>query len=77
MKTLRTAAIAVALIALAGPIRAQTTTAGIAGVVTDPLNAAVGGVVVRARNTNTGFERRADSDQTGAYRLAGLPAGTY
>lgn len=77
MKTLRTAAIAVALIALAGPIRAQTTTAGIAGVVTDPLNAAVGGVVVRARNTNTGFERRADSDRTGAYRLAGLPAGTY
>src|SRR5688572_33276153 len=77
MKTLRNAAIAVALLALAGPIGAQTTTADISGVVTDPLNAAVGGVVVRARNADTGFERKAESNQTGAYRLVGLPAGTY
>src|SRR5688572_16000107 len=77
MKTLRNAAIALALIVLAGPSRAQTTTVDISGVVTDPLNAALGGVVVRARNADTGFERRADSTQTGAYRLAGLPAGTY
>ena len=77
MKTLWTAAIVLALIALAEPTHAQTTTAAISGVVTDPLHAVVRGVAVRARNASTGFERKADSDQTGAYRLAGLPAGAY
>jgi hypothetical protein len=77
MKTLRDAAIVLALIAIAGPVRAQTTTASISGIVTDPLHAAVQGVAVSARNADTGFERKADSDQTGTYRLAGLPAGTY
>ncbi|MGH9241730.1 MAG: TonB-dependent receptor [Vicinamibacterales bacterium] len=77
MKTLRNAAIVLAWIALATPLGAQTTTADISGVVTDPLHAAVRGVVVRARNADTGFERKAESSETGAYRLAGLPAGTY
>ena len=77
MKTLRNAAIVLAWIALAIPLGAQTTTADISGVVTDALDAAVRGVVVRARNASTGFERRTESSETGAYRLAGLPAGTY
>jgi outer membrane receptor protein involved in Fe transport len=77
MKTLRTAAIVVAWIALATPLGAQTTTADISGFVTDALDAAVRGVVVRARNADTGFERKTESSETGAYRLAGLPAGTY
>jgi hypothetical protein len=77
MKTLSNTAIVLALIACAEPLCAQTTTADISGVVTDPLHAVVRGVAVRARNANTGFERKTDSDQTGAYRLAGLPAGTY
>jgi len=77
MKTLRNAAIGLALIALAAPVGAQTTTANISGVVTDALHAAVPGVAVRARNADTGFERKAESDQTGTYRLTGLPTGTY
>ncbi len=77
MKILWNAAIVLALIALTEPTRAQTTTADVSGVVTDPLHAVVRGVAVRARNASTGFERRTESDQTGAYRLAGLPAGTY
>ena len=77
MKTLRNTAIVLALIALASPAAAQTTTSRISGFITDQQGAAVNGIVVRARNADTGFERQAQTDQTGTYRLAGLPAGRY
>ena len=77
MKTLRNAAIVLALIVLVSPAAAQTTTSDISGIITDPQGAAVNGVAIRARNADTGFERETATDQTGTYRLAGLPAGTY
>jgi outer membrane receptor protein involved in Fe transport len=77
MKTPRNAAIVLALIAFAWPAAAQTTTADISGTVTDLQGAAVSGVVVRAKNTDTGFERATETNAAGTYRLAGLPRGPY
>ena len=77
MQTVRNAAIVLSLLALASLAAAQTTTSDISGIITDPQGAAVNGVAVRARNAATGFARETATDQTGTYRLAGLPAGTY
>ena len=76
MQTLRNATI-VALILLAAPAAAQTTTGDISGRVRDIQGAVVEGVVVRARNTETGVPRETQSDRNGLYRLAGLPVGIY
>jgi carboxypeptidase family protein/TonB-dependent receptor-like protein len=77
METLRNAAITLALILVAGPAAAQTTTGNISGLITDVQKAALRGVAVRVRNTETGFTRSGTSDDAGVYRLAGLPVGTY
>jgi hypothetical protein len=76
MKTLTRAAMALALSLFAWPLQAQTT-GTISGLVTDTQGAALDSVCVRARNPETGFERSATSDRTGAYHLPGLPIGTY
>ena len=64
---------------LAAGVYSQTPdTATIQGQVIDPSRAAVSGVRVVARNTQSGWERAAVSDAAGNYSLAGLPvAGTY
>ncbi len=78
METLRNTAIALALLLLAAvPAAAQTTTAGISGLVTDPQGGPLSGVTVRAQKGDTGFVREVGTDQAGSYRLAGLPVGTY
>ena len=77
METLRNTAIALALLLAAAPAAAQTTTAGISGLVTDAQGAALSGATVRAKSDETGFVRDARSDEAGNYRLVGLPVGTY
>src|SRR5688572_8495038 len=77
MKTLRKAAAALALILIAGPAAAQTTTSDISGLITDPQKAALSDVTVVATNTETGLTRETRSHGSGVYRLAGLPIGTY
>jgi outer membrane receptor protein involved in Fe transport len=71
------AAFAVALLLLAWPVQAQTTTGSISGVITDTQGAALRGVTVRARNPETGVERDSTSDRAGTYHLSGLPVGVY
>ena len=76
MDTLRNLAIVAVLILLAGPAAAQTTTGVISGLITHTQGAALDGVTIRARNTETGIKHSTRSNR-GIYRLVGLPVGTY
>lgn len=62
---------------LAVPAAAQVTTADITGRVVDQNGAAVANVTITARNTATGQERTAQSDERGLYTIAELSPGTY
>ena len=59
------------------PALAQQTTGTIAGRLVDAQGAAVPGVTVTGRNTQTGFVRTGVTDGEGVYRLTALPVGTY
>ena len=68
----------VALLALSAvPAFAQQTTGNITGRIVDAQGAAVPGVTVTVKNTQTGFSRSDVSDAEGVYRLNALPVGTY
>jgi outer membrane receptor protein involved in Fe transport len=73
--------IILAMIVVAGlgavPASAQQTTGNITGRITDAQGAAVPGVTVTGKNTQTGFVRTDVSDGEGIYRLTALPVGTY
>jgi hypothetical protein len=60
-------------------VAAQTPdTATLQGTVADPSRAVVAGAHITATNENTGLTRTVDSDSTGRFALAGLPAvGAY
>src|SRR5688572_28150659 len=65
-------------IALAAPAAlAQQTTGNINGRIVDDQGAAIPGVNVTGKNTQTGFVRSDVSDAEGVYRLTALPVGTY
>ena len=66
-----------AALAIAAPALAQQTTGNITGRILDDQSAAVPGVTVTGRNTETGFTRIDVSDAEGVYRLTALPVGTY
>ena len=70
--------LAAMLLALAPAlVFAQQTTGTITGRIVDDQGAAVPGVNVVGRNTQTGFTRSDVSDAEGIYRLTALPVGTY
>ena len=56
---------------------AQQNSATISGRVLDSSGAAVPGAMVVARNIETGLERPAIRDETGAYTIPLLPIGPY
>jgi len=56
---------------------AQQILGAITGTVKDATGASVPGVNVRARNTATNLEVRAETQTNGAYLLSNLPIGTY
>ncbi len=64
---------------LALPLAAQTdvTTSRISGTVTDSNGAALPGVTVEAKNTETGLVRNELTDSAGFFNLLNLPTGTY
>ena len=66
-----------ALAAASAPASAQQTTGNISGRILDAQSAAMPGVTVTGRNTQTGFVRTEVSDGEGVYRLTALPVGTY
>jgi hypothetical protein len=70
-------AMMVIVIGLAAPLLAQQTTGNITGRLVDAQGAAVPGVTVTAKNTQTGLVRTDTSDGEGVYRLSALPVGVY
>lgn len=72
------ALIAVATALLASlPGRAQYTTGGISGTVTDPSGAAVSGATVRVTNMATDQMETTTTDSAGYYAFADFPTGRY
>jgi len=73
------AAAGVVLISMLGAqtAAAQTTSAALAGVVTDESGAAVPGASVTVRNTGTGATSRTITDAAGRYSLSSLDPGDY
>ncbi len=59
------------------PMLAQRITGDIAGEVTDSTGAVLPNVTITAVNTGTNFSRSAVTSDTGAFRIAELPIGTY
>ncbi len=64
-------------LSFASPAFAQQTTGNITGRLVDNQGAAVPGVTVTGKNTQTGFTRSDTTDNAGVYRLSALPIGTY
>ena len=67
----------VALLALGVFAQTDVTTGRISGVVKGADGAALPGVTVDAKNSETGFASTAQTDSEGAYRLINLPTGKY
>ena len=59
------------------PLRAQTVSGTILGVVQDQQGAVIAKADVSARNLDTGAVRKTTSDADGTYRIASIPAGPY
>ena len=78
MRTFLRALITLCLLsAFSATAMGQQTTGNINGRIVDDQGAAVPGVTVTARNTQTGFTRTDVSDAEGVYRLMSMPVGTY
>ena len=68
------------LLALVGAAQfawGQEVTASITGTITDPSGAVVAGATVTATSTERGLIYTAESNDSGLYRIAQLPVGTY
>lgn len=61
----------------AGLVFGQATSGTISGTITDERDAVVPGAAVFIKNTDTGLERRVESNETGYYRVVGLSPGNY
>src|SRR5262245_42954548 len=65
-------------LAFAAPVFGQqAATATIEGAVKDPQNALIPGAKVTVKNIDTGLTREITTDDSGIYRIAALPPGTY
>ncbi len=68
-------ALPVALTAV--PAAAQVNTADLSGTVTDPKGLVIVGAKVSAKHVGTGSARETVTDESGWYRISGLPPGSY
>lgn len=74
----RLMAVLFALVLIAVPVvRVQSAGGTIAGKVTDPKGAAVAGATVTVRDEVTNQQFTGVTDNTGQYKIDGLPTGTY
>src|SRR5467141_901496 len=67
----------VALLCTANPAWGQDVTASITGTVSDPSGAAVAGAAVTAKSVERGITYTAVTNESGIYRIAQLPVGSY
>src|SRR5262245_53819017 len=77
VRWLSTGALLIALVAWAGPSRAQSVFATLVGQVTDPSGAVVPGATVTVSNLRTGAQRIVTTDDVGSYQVPNLDAGDY
>ncbi len=56
---------------------AQITRGSFTGVVSDSSGSVIPGVIVKARNLQTGAEREVETNDAGVYRLVGIDPGAY
>jgi len=61
----------------AGFVFGQATSGTIGGTITDERGAVVPGAAVLIKNTETGLERRVESNESGYYHIVGLSPGNY
>ena len=74
----RAIALLVALVCFAGGnLFAQTSTGTIRGTVSGTAGEPIGSAQIIARNTSSGVQRTALSNDNGSYTIAGLIPGTY
>lgn len=59
------------------PVRAQVSSGSLIGDVRDEKSANVAGVVIQARNNETGFSRTVTTNEFGSYRIDDLLPGAY
>src|SRR5215472_5536847 len=59
------------------PLYAQSDLASVTGVITDPGQATVPGVVVTIRNVDTNIRRTLETNQEGYFTITNLPPGPY
>src|SRR5262245_61940826 len=71
------AAVLVAVLFAASPVRAQVLYGGVVGNVTDPQAAVLQGVSVTITNKGTGLKLDTVTDETGSYVFRNLLPGTY
>ena len=67
----------VALLCSANPAWGQEVTASITGTVSDPSGAAIAGATVTAKSVERGLTYSAETNDSGIYRIAQLPVGSY
>src|SRR6266404_5469937 len=67
----------VALLCTANPAWGQEVTASITGTVSDPTGAAIVGATVTAKSVERGLTYTAVTNDSGIYRIAQLPVGSY
>src|SRR5207249_4868073 len=67
----------VALLCAANPVGGQEVTASITGTVMDPTGAAVVGATVTAKSVERGLTYTSVTNESGIYRIAQLPVGSY
>lgn len=65
------------LLVAGAAVQAQVNTVDLSGQVLDPQGLAIPGATVTVKNLATGATRAATADDTGRYRLVGLPPGRY
>src|SRR5437867_5522164 len=63
--------------ALLSVLQAQSTKAGIFGIVCDPGDLPVSVATVELTHTGTNFRLSSETDPNGRYHFFGLPAGSY
>ena len=77
MRKMRVLGAALALLAMAGPLRAQSATGQITGTVKDATGAVVPGATVTVTSELTGSKREATTGKEGSFVIPLLPVSTY
>lgn len=70
----------IAILVMVAPVWAQasgSTTSAVTGIVTDPTDGVIAGVVVKVKNVDTNLVREVTTDESGTYTVVQVPPGKY